>query len=304
MDITDKIYVPSDLHKDFTTISGCHCKDEYYYTNEKKEQETAKNRCAVGHKGKVLKASWCETKGTCGNKVVIDNKEYYWDKCVKERRSQFLGEEDREHGPGYYKRNLLGILFYVGFFMVLVPIFLFRNKQYDFLEVYMPNFDLLATSLTFQNATLGSSYFQELYNQDSQNILGYGSTLLINYISLLSLTYIVSHRVKDTESFAKGWAFSLVMLVVTFLLPNVFIRYVQNKIGDILQNTIDTKEINKKLGRPGSYKFWPFGFYNIIIVGVGLFMSYGFIRTEKFLLKHHKKWLDPFVRNIVQFTTI
>ena len=64
----------------------------------------------------------------------------------------------------------------------------------------MPNFDLLATSLSFQNGILGSSYFQELYNNDSDNILGYLSTLLVNYLSLLGLTYLVARRVKLTKS--------------------------------------------------------------------------------------------------------
>lgn len=303
MNDTNRTYIPIKLQKEFRTVGGCECKDEYQYLDEEGQHKTAKNSCALGYKGKILGTSWCETKENCGTKYIINNKEYYRDRCVRNRRTELLGEDKKNLGKEYFRKNLLGILFYIIVFMILIPYLLFRNKQFEFLEVYMPNFDLLATSLTFQSIALGSPYFQELYNDSSQNILGYGSTQLINYMSLVALTYIVSHRVISTKSLAKGWAFALVMLFVTYLLPKVFITYVQNKVADFLQNKISAKEMNEKLGNPEFYKFWPFGVYNIIVLGTGLLISYGFIRTEAFLLEHHKEWLDPLVNKIIKFTT-
>ena len=94
----------------------------------------------------------------------------------------------------------------------------------------------MATALSFKSGTLGGRYFRELYYTSSSNILGYFSSLLINYLSLLGLTYLVARRVHLTKSLLKGWGIGVVMLIATYLIPNEFISYIQDKIATILQN--------------------------------------------------------------------
>ena len=182
---------------------------------------------------------------------------------------------------------------------MLIPSLLYKFQFHEILEVYMPNFDLLATALSFQDGALGFPYFQELYGRE-ENLIGWMSTLFINYISLLGLTYLVARRVHITKSLRKGWGIGFVMLLLTYLVPNVFITYFQNRLSVFLQkNLLTEKNISDILGDPKKETFWPFGFSNILVILIGLTIASLFILTEVILIKNQKYWLDPFVKRIL-----
>ena len=142
-------------------------------------------------------------------------------------------------------------------------------------------------------------YFQELYGRE-ENLIGWMSTLFINYISLLGLTYLVARRVHITKSLRKGWGIGFVMLLLTYLVPNVFITYFQNRLSVFLQkNLLTEKNISDILGDPKKETFWPFGFSNILVILIGLTIASLFILTEVILIKNQKYWLDPFVKRIL-----
>ena len=50
---------------------------------------------------------------------------------------------------------MIGIIIYISIFVIIIPIILYKYKFYEFLEVYMPNFDLLATAVSFRGRTRG-----------------------------------------------------------------------------------------------------------------------------------------------------
>ena len=116
----------------------------------------------------------------------------------------------------------------------------------------------------------------------------------------MGLTYLVARRVKLTGSLLKGWGFGFVMCMLTYLVPNIFITFVQNKSADYLQgNIMDAKRVDEIMGDPSKETFWPFGISNIIVLVIGLSMASLFIMAEAFLLEHHELWLDPLVKRIM-----
>ena len=285
--------IPKNLGPTFRTRSGCECVKEFEYKNPNSDKSLlAKNQCVTAH----VTEPWCRTKNNCGRK---EKGKSTWDYCLKDRRSELL-EGDTKFGKNYSKKNLLGIFIFIVLFVITIPILLYKFHFYEILEVYMPNFDLLATAVSFQDGALGNIYFQELYNEDSGNIIGWLSTFFINYLSLLGLTYLVARRVKLTKSLLKGWSIGFVMLIMTYLLPNIFITYIQNKLSDYIQGTfINPNTVNQIMGDPSKKTFWPFGIGNISVLFAGLSVAGLFILAEVFLLKHNKIWLVPFVKRLM-----
>ena len=189
LSMVEKIYVPKG--KNILTKNGCTCKNEYK-TNTGK---TIKNGCT--NEGSIT--PWCVVEGRCGAQGA--SKTRWYDRCsaTSETPVKVI------YGKDYFYQNLKGIILYIVVFVVAIPIILYRYGFTEVLEVYMPNFDLLATAVSFGGGPSNSRIFQELYNTDSENILGQTSTLMINYLSLLGLTYLVARRVNITNSLAKGW---------------------------------------------------------------------------------------------------
>jgi len=288
-------YVPKNLSKNFRTRHGCECLEEYEYEKDKTNKKyTAKNECVLGR----YEDAWCRTKNKCGKPEGKDN-DKSWDFCLKDKRGEIF-EGKLTFGEGYYKKQIMGIIFFIIVFVITIPTLLYKFKFHEILEVYMPNFDLLATAISFRDGTLGNSYFQELYGEGSENLLGWLSTLFINYLSLLGLTYLVARRVHITKSLSKGWAIGFVMLLLTYLVPNVFITFFQNKASDLLQaHLLSNKNIDHILGNPKKEKFWLFGISNIIVLLVGLGIATLFILAEVVLLKNQKYWLYPIVNRIL-----
>lgn len=286
--------IPKNLSKNFRTRHGCECKEEYkYFKKLGGKALIAKNECVTGK----YSEPWCRTKNKCG-RIESDNNSESWDFCLKAKNNAFF-EQEVQFGEGYFIKQIKGIAFFIIVFVIMIPTLLYKTHFHEILEVYMPNFDLLATALSFQDGALGVPYFQELYGHE-ENIIGWISTLFINYISLLGLTYLVARRVHLTKSLTRGWGIGFVMLLLTYLVPNVFITYFQNKLSEILQKYIlKSKNIDKIIGNPENKTFWPFGISNLLVIACGLLIASLFILTEVFLIKNQKYWLDPFVEKIL-----
>ena len=290
-----RMIMPKNLSANFITRVGCKCKSEYKYHNKTTGKwEIAKNKCVIGK----LSEPWCETQEKCGNNDNEKGIDASWDYCLRDKKIE-LFEGDDIYGKNYFKKNLTRIFLFIIVFVFIIPGLLFKFHFYEILEVYMPNFDLIATAMGFQDGILGTPYLQELYRQDSQNILGWGSALIVNYFSLLGLTYLVARRVKMTNSLLKGWAIGFVMLILTYLVPNIFITHIQNTVSDyIQQNFISKHDINKIMSDPSKVTLWPFGISNLIVILSGFIVIGLFISTEVFFLKENNKWLGPFVKNL------
>ena len=117
--------------------------------------------------------------------------------------------------------------------------------------------------------------------------MGQISTLIINYLSLLGLTYLVARRVNITKSLAKGWGIGFVMILLTYLVPNDIISAVQHKFASGV--------LGIKFGEGKTLSEY------LSVVSVGLGIAGMFILVEIIILKNHKTLIDPFVKKILQF---
>lgn len=264
------------------TRHGCICKHKW----KTEDGKTVTNSCSLHDSSEP----WCEVKGKCGIYVGEETKNSQWyDICTPHKRSFF--EENVTYGRNYFKTNILGIIIYILIFVITIPLLLYKFGLYEILEVYMPNFDLLATAISFNGGPLNYPIFQELYNKNTQNWLGYISSLFINYISLLGLTFLVARRVKYTKSVIKGWSIGFVMLLLTYLVPNEFIALAQEKLSKFYNIHTDYQVGGKNL--------WDDYLYYIIVVIFGLSIASLFILLEKTLLANHKYWLDYIIKDII-----
>ena len=272
--MTKKAYIPKG--KDILTVNGCTCKSEY----KSESGNEYKNACNLDD----ATVPWCIVEGKCGKLVSEGNlKGKWWDQCAAK------GEDIPPiYGKKYFSQNLKGIFIYIVIFVITIPILLYRYGFNELLEVYMPNFDLLATAVSFGGGPGNTRIFQELYNPNSQSLLGKISTLFINYLSLLGLTYLVARRVNLTKSLAKGWGIGFVMLLLTYLIPNAIIAETQHKFAEYFFN-LKTGQ-NKTL------------FAYLSVVGVGLGIAAMFIWAELIILANHKTLIDPFVRKVLHVT--
>ena len=288
-------YIPKG--KNIKTRHGCTCVNEFKtFQGEKK----IKNACTLFDDDEA----WCLVKGKCGRAAIAGTyKGKYWDYCLPSKTS-FLDSSIKD-GPNYVRNNLIGISIFVIIFIITIPTILYKSGYHALLEVYMPNFDLLATAVSYNGGPYGIPIFQELYNPNSHNLLGFSSRLFINYLSLLGLTYLVARRVKLSKSLSKGWAIGFVMLILTYLVPNEFISGIQTKLGELIFEYIGKKSkppyINFDTARVTPLKsgvLHILGFYFLIVLA-GLGVAACFIGLEKLLLFHEKKWLFPFVKHIL-----
>jgi len=275
--MTEKPYLPKG--KELKTSNGCICKNEYKTGIGKKYKE----QCNLDD-GKF--SPWCVVDGKCGYRAETEGTKggMWWDHCVAK-----AAHPQPKHGENYYTRNIKGIIIYVIIFVITIPLLLYKFGYHRFLEVYMPNFDLLATAISFEGGPGNSYIFQELYEGYPENLLGQTSTLLINYMSLLGLTYLIARRVNLTKSLAKGWGIGFVMLFLTYLVPNNIIMSAQHKAAKYLFKL-----------QPGEKKSL---FEYLSIVSIGLGISGMFILAEAHIIENHKTLIDPFIKKLLHVHT-
>ena len=199
----------------------------------------------------------------------------YMDTIINERHK----EGNKLHSKRINtKKQFLGLLLYIGVFIIIIPVLLYKFKFFTILEGYLPNIDLLATCLSWH----GGPYdiWTELYPTTPITTYGFLSQSFINYGALLGLTYIVAREAKLTHSVIKGWSLGLVMLLMTYLLPSNFITHVMNGLNTHLGDGI----LNQ-----------------IITTMAGLLISICIILFESFIISYFRHALVKVGKSIIQF---
>jgi hypothetical protein len=132
------------------------------------------------------------------------------------------------------RKFVLGFAVYFIIFIVLIPYLLYTNGQYTILYAYAPNVDMLATILGYDGGPLGLELFKYLYNPVTVTYQGFLSSMVINYVALLGLTYLVAYHTYYLRSITKGWYYAFFMIMITYLLPGNIIAYVMARFDDFL----------------------------------------------------------------------
>ena len=134
--------------------------------------------------------------------------------------------------------QLKGLIIYFLIFVIIIPYLLLKYNKTYILEVYIPNFDLIAVTLGYGGGPFSSGIFKYLYNPEPSTLYGYISSQIINYLSLLGLTYIVAFYAVKERNIYKGWSRAFFMLILTYLLPGNFIAELMSYFGKLLDKIV------------------------------------------------------------------
>jgi hypothetical protein len=117
----------------------------------------------------------------------------------------------------------LSFIIYFIVFVITVPYFLFTNKMYNILEVYLPNLDLVANLVSYRGGLFKGEFFGGLYKPVPTSVSEFLSQSAVNYLALLGVTYIIAREAKLSNNIAYGWSAGFIMIMLTYLLPSQFI---------------------------------------------------------------------------------
>ena len=263
--------------KDIPTRHGCTCKNEYTW-NSDGVNKTFKETCnTISNKTDP----WCIVEDNCGLQALDDKQ--WWDHCNPP--AEELVDSSWTVGNKYYINSIIGFVIYIVIFVITVPMLLYKYSSFTLLEAYLPNLDLLATSISFDGGPGKSTIFQSLYMTTPSSWFSFGTTTLINYLALLGLTYLVARKVMSTGSLIKGWSIGFIMLLLTYLIPNQIITTIQDKLAPFLREKYG---LDRRKG-PSVY---------LIVIGISLAISAGFILVERFILNNHQYLIDPLVNSL------
>jgi len=282
------------------TVHNCTCKDEY-----KVKGKTFKGcvfgsntdpKCPVEQRKSALakecddddKTLWCEVKEkNCG---------YYddsgsgsrWDHCDYPLEAT-LDDAESISAPMLLNgvKYIIGTIIFLAVFGILLPMWFAKRGWIELIEVWVTNLDLMATVLSFRGGLFGTGLFSYLYRLTDQGPISYYSQLMVNYFALLGVTLVVAHRVYRTKSIPHGWSVAMVMLMVTYLVPNTIIRSWMEKTFNYFAEHVDDGA--KLHGDPHKKA-------TAAAIGVGGALAVFFIYLEKFILEHQ-------IRNLEKFAT-
>jgi len=119
--------------------------------------------------------------------------------------------------------NYVGTFVYVLIFMILIPVVLYTFGATSIMEVYLPNVDMIASTLTV--ASGASGLFSNVYSTQTDTFFQFAIQSVINYAALIGATYLIARETYHSKSIAAGWSIAFVMMITTYLLPGKFIEF-------------------------------------------------------------------------------
>ena len=179
------------------------------------------------------------------------------------------------------KKTIVGFISFFIIFVILIPIILFKSQMHNILEAYMPNLDLIATVITWHGGPF--KIWDHLYPPSPLTIYGFSSQTIINYMSLLGLTYIITRETKLSGSMARGWSMAFIMLLMTYLLPGQFISWIMDKTRDLISSSFKLNFISTPS----------------IVVIIGFFLTAIIITSEAYILHNFNKNLEQMAKKII-----
>ena len=179
-------------------------------------------------------------------------------------------------------KNIIGFIIYIIIFVLFIPLFFYNKKKFSFLEVYFPNLDLIANLLTWIG---GPMYIWKSLYYNNDNVNSNWSQILINYMSLLGVTFIVAREAKKRNNIIQAWSYPVVMILMTYLLPsgivNDFMKYIEEQVN---KYNINNQSISRYIS-----------FF------AGVFLTSLFIVCERYILLNYRQYIVKGIENIIKY---
>jgi hypothetical protein len=177
---------------------------------------------------------------------------------------------------------ILGTTIYILFFIIIIPIILYKLNFTNLLKIYIINTDLISIVISYHKGPF-QNIFKYLYN-NTDPFIGYLSQNIINLSVLTSLFYIRLIESKKENIYVSISKITLILLI-TYLLPG---RYII-KIQDYFYNYL------------GKEQFWnAYNINGIISVFIGLFIVFLLISFEAFSVYYLSNSFAKFINNLSQ----
>jgi hypothetical protein len=320
------IYNPDDK---IITRHGCICKKKFTPFVGWAKGVTIKNACV---KAKESGKFWCDVSSVpgdkCGLKYDTENVDegemtdtqkkdlvtHSWDYCDHDERERISDFNKIEVSNAFNYQSIGGLLTFIIIFVIIIPIVLYYFDFFEFLHVYVPNFDLLATAISYNGGPgdRNERLFESLYNSQTESTIGHISTTFINFISLVGLVFLVTKKAQEqtvnyfnknkhpskiknmryllmkTGAGEAGLGTGMIMILFTYLLPNPIITELQHRLHHFLDSKFG-------LTRDSLIEYF-------IVVGFGLLIAACFILTEMYLIR--KKVMSPIIEKIYSFLSL
>jgi hypothetical protein len=201
--------------------------------------------------------------------------------------------------PPNFITSLGAFIFYILVILIIIPILLIKSNKKQFLLLYYPNVDLIATLLSFNGGFLPGNQFQNLYTNEPDTRFSQISTLFINYMALLGVTFLIAKHTLDKKNIYKGWSIGFVILFTTYIFPSFFL---QNTLDYIYYNLFSKKKYIKSYYQEYdlvSIKQRYIKYIPTLIIGI--LIVYGLIILELHILKNYDKFFENLSHNILKF---
>lgn len=186
--------------------------------------------------------------------------------------------ENNEYHDIHFIKHLNGFLIFILFFVIIIPYLLKYYKYFEILEVYLPNIDLIATAFSYHEGPF--NIWRLLFIPTPINWISFIYQTIIKYISLLGLTYIICRETKLSNNIFNGWSLGMIMLLITYLLPNQFITHFMTKFDNYLNHYE-----NKLLFCNECKKIYNLFFGLLIIILIIIFEKYIIFNCRNYLIK-------------------
>jgi len=132
-------------------------------------------------------------------------------------------------------KNLFGLSIY----LILIAFalhYLIKHKKYLLASILLMNIDLFAIVLGFKGGP--QDIWQYLYNPLYNTHYSFFSTTLINFLTLFGIGIICFIYARKTNIY-QGIARYSIIILITYLLPGMYLVYYMNNFADYLSTTYD-----------------------------------------------------------------
>jgi hypothetical protein len=177
------------------------------------------------------------------------------DQIIISKEEVFKIEMDESIKP------VIGLILFIIIFIIIIPNVFFKyiitnqnaNITLFILLSYMANLDLLATCLSFHDGPFNTKLFSQLYKR-TNHFWGFFSKNIISLITLLAVVLIVLIRTEKMKIKFETKMHKMliiisqltIILTITFLFPNRYIREFMDVIFKKINITYDNLSYNIK----------------------------------------------------------
>lgn len=278
--------VAEDTHCPMTT-------DKYAQKNTKCSKSYPISHCPVEEGcGVSPRPVWeIPARRTQGREMGVLKGTGYWDICEPETPSRF----GHPKSPNVFFRmsrlanikGAIGHILFLGIAGFLIPYLLQHTKHSSLVHVWVPNIDVIATVFAFRGGFMESDFFRFLYTDAPNTHFSFWSSLIIEYFALLGLALITAQMVWKRKSISKGLSYAIVMLLLSWLIPNSIIETIMHYI----YTHLDRKK------RSPLWAKWNLE-TQISILG-GFLAAIGFILIERVIIDNYLHKIDKLSSFIV-----